>query len=113
MPLFITVEALHFAVAGAVSLMGLLSCTEVCVIFGKVALATLEALDCVMWHQALVGYVAQLVASATLGKRGPRDPLAEGNRFAKHGKVGVFHGLHDLTITVHKSEGNGGVIAGD
>ena len=82
-------------------------------IFGKVALATLEALDCVARHQASVSYVAQLVAPATLGKRGPRDPLAEGNRFAKHGKVGVFHGPCDLTITVHKSEGNGGVTAGD
>ena len=57
MPFFITVEALRLTVTRAVSLMGLLLHTEVGMIFSQVALATLKALDCIMWHGASVSNV--------------------------------------------------------
>ena len=57
MPFFITVEALRLTVTRAMSLMGLLSHTEVGMVFSQVALATLKALDCVAWHGASVSNV--------------------------------------------------------
>jgi hypothetical protein len=112
-PRLVAVEAMRFIVTHAMDLVVIPAGAENVMVFCWMAFTAPVAFDCISGQRAVVGNVAQLVASATLSEQGVGDPFHEGDWLAEHCQMSLLHCLGGGTILVNECERNGGCISCD